>query len=267
MNKINPNHTHFEILKKIHDISFNFIDEILQKQENLIFAEPYIPYIPDQWNGLLVLSESQNLASHQNYIDFLSKLNSSEKIQRLYNSKNNLSLGVGPWDDGSLALAVEAALDLSYHKTAVSNAVLWSKGGPINQNPSRHMIYRSIDYYKTIFETLKPIQILSIGKQAEYIANKSINLIKNIKCNIIYLQHPSPRNQWRLYQKLNTIPNLKNLTAENLIEQDTKIQEIFKNYKEIKEAIYKKSHKNTTKNKILYSYYSINELKTNSLNI
>lgn len=264
MNKINPHHTHFEILKKMHDISFQFIDENFQKQENLVFAEPYIPYIPDHWNGLLVLSESQNLASHQNYIDYLSKLNSSEKIQRLYNSKNNLSLGVGPWDDGSLALAVEAALDLSYHKTAVSNAVLWSKSGPTNQNPSRGMIDRSIDYYKIIFSILQPTQILSIGRQAQEIANKSIDSIKNITCNILYLQHPSSRNQWRLYQQLYTIPNIKNLTTESLIDKNPKIQEILKNYKEIKEAIHKKSYKNTTKNKILYSYYAIIKLKINS---
>ena len=44
-------------------------------------------------------------------------------------------IGVSPWDDGSLKLAIEAALDVSEEETAVSNAVLWSQR---DSNPRRN---------------------------------------------------------------------------------------------------------------------------------
>ena len=51
---------------------------------------------------------------------------SADRIQRLKEDPTTKGIGVQPWDDGSLKLAVEAALDLRVDETAVSNAVLWS---------------------------------------------------------------------------------------------------------------------------------------------
>ncbi len=92
-----------------------------------ILPEPYIPYIPDDWNGLLVLAESQNLASAGEYRERLEKASSEDRFVRLSRCKNGTGVGVQPWDDGHLKIAVKAALDVDPARTAVSNAVPWSQ--------------------------------------------------------------------------------------------------------------------------------------------
>ena len=42
------------------------------KSENVVIEEPYIPYIPDKWNYVLVLAESQNLSSRNS--DYVQEL-------------------------------------------------------------------------------------------------------------------------------------------------------------------------------------------------
>ena len=36
---------------------------ILPQHVHAVVPEPYIPYIPDKWNAMLVLAEAQNLSS------------------------------------------------------------------------------------------------------------------------------------------------------------------------------------------------------------
>ena len=65
--------------------------------------EPYIPYVPNPWNGTLVLAEAQNHAKRSGqepgYLDWLKSLSSDERIERLYLWSEDL--GIQPWDDGS----------------------------------------------------------------------------------------------------------------------------------------------------------------------
>ena len=105
----------------------------------VVIEEPYLPYIPQNWNQILVLAESQNLSlSNEEYVKALRKLDSEDRMKRLGHPKLMKAgdgIGVSPWDDGSLKLAIEAALDVSEEETAVSNAVLWSQR---DSNPRRN---------------------------------------------------------------------------------------------------------------------------------
>lgn len=74
----------------------------------VVFKEPYAPYIPPGWNGHLIVAEAQNLAGNTDYIRQLNAASADEKMRRLYWDAPG-SLGIGPWDDGTLKLAAAAA--------------------------------------------------------------------------------------------------------------------------------------------------------------
>ncbi len=47
--------------------------------------EPYVPYIPKQWNKRLVLAEAQNHGKKSGeYLAWLKKLNAEDRMLRLY---------------------------------------------------------------------------------------------------------------------------------------------------------------------------------------
>ena len=61
-------------------------------------SEPYIPFIPSNWNGIIVLAESQNLSStNEDYVQYLNSLSISERMKRL--SLGYDSIGVDPCDE------------------------------------------------------------------------------------------------------------------------------------------------------------------------
>jgi hypothetical protein len=82
--------------------------------------EPYVPCIPGVWNGVLVLGEAQNHGTKSAaYLEGLRAMGSERRIHRLRDLSSEErtrwfgdreDIGVQPWDDGSLKLAVEAAL-------------------------------------------------------------------------------------------------------------------------------------------------------------
>lgn len=103
---------------------------------DVVVPEPYIPYVPPDWNGTLVVSEAQNLAGGTSYVQRILAAAPAERVQRLY-WEGSTDLGIAPWDDGTLKLAVAATWPLlSPDGFAVSNAVLWSQtSGARNINP------------------------------------------------------------------------------------------------------------------------------------
>ena len=106
---------------------------ILHDVESVVLKEPYIPYIPQPWNGVLVLAESQNLSSENTeHVETLREMSPAERILRLRASPDYV--GVYPWDDGSLKLAIEASLQVKAAEVGVSNAVLWSQRGANGEN-------------------------------------------------------------------------------------------------------------------------------------
>ena len=75
---------------------------------SVVIDEPYAPYIPPRWNGRLVVAEAQNLAGDTEYVRRLKAATPEDRISRLHRSASE-HLGIGPWDDGTLKLAVTAA--------------------------------------------------------------------------------------------------------------------------------------------------------------
>lgn len=140
----------------------------MSKEVRVTVPEPYIPFIPKKWNGILVLAEAQNHGTRASpYLKWLLNASTDKRINRLYADKNNI--GVWPWDDGSLKLAVTAALDAKSAETAVSNAVMWSQVGEsgANKNPEEALQKFSASVWKELLKALKPQKIIAAGTIAK----------------------------------------------------------------------------------------------------
>lgn len=157
-------------------------------ENNIVFKEPYIPYFPNKWNRIIVLSESQNLSKrNKTYVDKLEQLDTKGRFLRLYSQKK--IIGVGPWDDGTLKLAIASILsDKRFYNTAVSNAVVWSqideKGN--NKNPEKYLLEKSTEFYEEIFPIINPEIIVCVGKIA-----KSVIQRLEYKCKKVFLRSTS----------------------------------------------------------------------------
>lgn len=133
-----------------------------QGSTDVVVDIPYIPYIPDNWNGVLVVAEAQNLN-----IGAYADCSVERKICRLYPDYDNTQsyavdgpfpiLDVKPWEDGSIPLALKAALNLDPYKTAVCNACFWSRReGNANANPNKEMQDQSRELWKEMWCALEP---------------------------------------------------------------------------------------------------------------
>jgi hypothetical protein len=143
-----------------------------------VLSEPYVPFLPDAWNGLLVVAEAQNLSkTNEAYVERLRSVSSSERIDRLRLASPESTIGIQPWDDGSLKLAVESAIDLRADETAVSNAVLWSvrSDDDYNDNPSFDLSIRSIALWAAMLTILQPRRVVAAGAWARDVMTKAIS--------------------------------------------------------------------------------------------
>jgi hypothetical protein len=139
---------------------------ILPPTFGVVVPEPYIPHVPPDWNGALVLAEAQNLSNtYRSYRDALLRWPPEVRITRL---GRRTGLDVHPWDDGWLKLAVHVAFGLHPDKTAVSNAVLWSQvdANGANATPSSEMQDRSAIAWKELLAILKPKHVITAGKKS-----------------------------------------------------------------------------------------------------
>ncbi|MUL15542.1 hypothetical protein GNP57_18805 [Aliivibrio fischeri] len=152
----------------------------------VVVKMPYVPYIPSSWNGTLVLAEAQNLSkNNQNYVDKLNEASVEKQIHRLSNPD---SLGILPWDDNSLKIAVELGLEQNNKEVAVSNACFWSQRNEkgFNANPSIELQNLSVKLWNLIFSIMNPKIIITVGKVTS-------NIIKATEFNghVYSLCHPS----------------------------------------------------------------------------
>ena len=157
--------------------------KMLDGSQGAIFPEPYIPYIPDKWNGVLVLAEAQNLAkSNDNYVATLKNYDKRKKIERLYHAvKTENRVRIQPWDDGSLQLAVEV-LNEEPDKTAVSNSVMWSlrnKNGA-NKTPTAELKKNSRAIWTKLLKEMNPKIILTAGAVARSVIQPIWSLEKQV---------------------------------------------------------------------------------------
>lgn len=173
----------------------NLISELLEvckkhvapSDADLVLREPYIPYVPARWNGILVLAESQNLSNTNiEYVEYLKGLNPSERMQRL---GRRSKIDIQPWDDGTLKLAIEAAFGTPEKLTACSNAVPWSQveKSTRNKNPSAELVNHSIGFWKDSLSILAPKHIVACGAKARKILESIQGTWKQT-----WLKSPSP---------------------------------------------------------------------------
>jgi len=143
---------------------------VLPRDADAIVPEPYIPFVPEGWNGLLVLAEAQNLATDDEYKAWLLPQSTEQRFRRL---PRNCRVGVQPWDDGSLKLAVLAALSHRPEKTAVSNAVPWSQrdAGGRNKNPDQRLIERASQFWAEMLTLIVPKRVVAAGSIARKVVS------------------------------------------------------------------------------------------------
>ncbi len=139
---------------------------VLGPDADVIVPEPYIPFIPETWNGVLVLAEAQNLATDEGYKAWLLAQPPETRLRRLPREDR---VGVQPWDDGSLQLAVRAALSLKPEQAAVSNAVPWSQRerSGRNKNPEQWLIERASRFWSEMLRLVMPSRVVASGGIAQ----------------------------------------------------------------------------------------------------
>ncbi len=167
---------------------------VLKKVDEETVPEPYIPFVPGNWNGGLVLAEAQNHgAKSREYLEWLRGLNSRDRMLRLY--KHDDKLGCQPWDDGSLKFALTCVSDSAPERWAVCNAVLWSRvhGSGRNDNPSECMTENSVRLWMEYLKLLKPNVVVTAGKVANTVMDKAGCQVARLS-----LLLPSPMNLRRL---------------------------------------------------------------------
>lgn len=189
--------------EKMLEICSRFtLNENDQESEKVVIPEPYIPYIPDDWNGILILAEAQNLGKKSG--EYIAKLDTLEKRKlRLYpvekkGAAQDLNdIGVEPWDDGHLKvalLAIHPSINLS--QAAVGNAVPWSrKEKGANLSPTPALKNRAKEFWSEIFKFLDAEiadgiglrSIIASGKPAAEIMEKA-----GKKDNCLELRSASP---------------------------------------------------------------------------
>lgn len=222
---------------------------VYQGSTEVVVDVPYIPYIPEKWNGFLVVAEAQNLKANA-YANY----SNEQKICRLYphyDCSNSYAvdgpfpkMDVLPWEDGSIPLALKAALDLDPYKTAICNACLWSRrDGNANANPNEEMQKQSRELWQTMWTELEPhiSKVVCCGGTAWSVFNFVKDTMKDKLC------HPSKR--------------LLNPISGMLTEGD-----LFKFYPDVKRAYdelgYEQCGINYKQNKIFYACHAVSWLKT-----
>jgi len=169
---------------------------VLPPEIPAVLPEPYLPFVPPSWNGTLVVAEAQNLSRrNREYRQALLGMPAAERFARL---RNPLDVGVQPWDDGTLKLAVEAALELPAAECAVSNAVPWSQVDERDNNvsPSEELIRRASSFWSEILALMAPRLVLACGSTARAVFEPLGSELP--KCRVLFVGLPSPRATARL---------------------------------------------------------------------
>lgn len=146
----------------------------LADTSSVVVPEPYLPYIPRDWNGYLILAEAQNLSqTYDGYVKWLQSSSPEARFKRLNNFDS--SIGVRPWDDGTLKFAIKACWpEINIERIGVSNAVLWSqREGRTNKKPSEQLQNFSANFWAEMFELLKPTKLVTVGAVASFVLKKT----------------------------------------------------------------------------------------------
>lgn len=154
-----------------------------------VLPEHYVPFFPERWNGLLVFAESQNLSkTNKEYVEAPRELDEEARTTRL---KDAGGIGTGPWDDGSLPFAIEAACGLPKCEAAVANAVPWSRVDRAENNVGPTDADRNLAaaFWRQLLPVIRPSRIVAAGKVAESVLWRAF---PDESERIVHLRLPSP---------------------------------------------------------------------------
>lgn len=212
------------------------------KAESPIIENPYAPYVPTKWNKTLVLAEAQNLSmNHESYV---AQLKSYDFPNQAFRLKDPSDLGILPWDDHSLKLAIEVGMEADHREVAVSNACFWSqrKKDGNNANPSEKLQQLSSMLWNELVILIKPKVIITIGKISKNIIEQTtLNEIKHVN-----LCHPSS-NYLSRFSGL--------ITEETILERFPEVKRIDFKYPEWMQ------NGNYRQNKLFYAVHALSKLK------
>ena len=112
---------------------------------------------------------------------------------RLLDGAGSGKIGVEPWDNGILGIAVQAALGGDPSSVAVSNAIPWSwtagTAGEANTRPfNSKVIALSAEFWREIFQEWTPERIVTAGA----VAKRVMEMVKP-SAQILSWALPSPR--------------------------------------------------------------------------
>lgn len=181
------------------DLQAICLRHVLPVQERLVVPEPYVPFIPEEWNGILVLAEAQNLSDPEDpYVKGLVIGSLSDRIMRLFAHDY---VAVQPWLDGTLQLAMTALFGESeVGRFGVSNAVPWSlRAAPgRNANPDGELIEAAKAIWAEMFDVLRPETVVACGAVARDVVGASYD------GRVVQLRSPSPTSTGRLVNLFDT---------------------------------------------------------------
>jgi hypothetical protein len=168
--------------------------EYLMAGDHIVVKEPYIPYIPEHWNGVLVLFEAQNLSGFNDGNECYKNDIQNDPYNRLGNRDlKKEGIGITPWDEGWLDLPLKYVFpkyELSEY--AVGNAVLWSlsKSGK-NINPTKVLKDESKKLWKEFLALMRPKLIIRVGSVARDVITGKVYAGQRIHLFFPYGQYPS----------------------------------------------------------------------------
>ena len=134
---------------------------------------PYAPYIPDNWNGYLVIAEAQQLKGNnegnKKFVEELKVAAQEDLIFRLNNKKFlNSKVGITPWDEGYIKLALKSAFpDINLNQVGVANAVPWHLD-KTNKEQDKFLCELSVKYWNEVLILLKDKGLKCIIRTGEY---------------------------------------------------------------------------------------------------
>lgn len=156
----------------------------------LVRPEPYIPYLPSKAPEVLVLGEAQNLseARQKKYATYLAADSTTPRMRflrlldgkRVVDEKDN-GIGVQPWDDGTLKIAVRASLGIDPSTVAVSNALPWSwTDGGVNARPfTGPLIDLAGEFLGEMLMHINPKLVIAAGGNAQKVMARATRFLSN----------------------------------------------------------------------------------------
>lgn len=148
--------------------------------DDVFVTIPYIPRIPKQWNGVLVLAESQNMSEiTPDELAVINKLPKTERAMRVHDRFATFN-GVGPWDDGELRFVYSALFPNGLpDECAVGNAVPWTArpNDGRNANPNAMMQRCAKEYWSALLRVWepKPSFVILCGKIARHVVAPNLS--------------------------------------------------------------------------------------------